>query len=512
MAKRIRFRYKICFQTKNKVWIYKNSRLRNFYKIRNRIVLKQGKLTKKFLVTKNMKWTVARRHMVPYFRMQNKYEFEYKNMLFNKQQLKNFYGGLKEYQIRNIFKKTWNVELFYRRNIFIAALEQRLNMVLYRMKLLPTIYACTQLIRHQGIYVNNVLITLPSFRVNLGEIVSIPEVQWGMFYDFLIERIKNRFFGQCILIWRKERSLTKIQFTRLKNRKFFFENMDVMDYFMKTDFHFQKIFSKLKKLYIFYKQQKFKKFYNVKEKNAPIFLKKFLKSISIKKKIKFLQYLIYKIYPLKFLLKKLNVKWYRFRAWGRVTYFSNVKYYINTFCLIYRILKILQVALEKFQKISKLEMKIFFLYKQFIKKNKNILLKDHEIILSELLQELFEYKLYLNNVLDSKLLKNFLKDDLSIKKSFLKYYKKAWRFSLKSFLILNYRLKFLIRQLRLRKKKKKIYRNWCPHVHWYIPRYLEVDFRTLRGLFVYYPESSEISYGFLCSFNKLISFYKERSL
>jgi hypothetical protein len=70
-------------------------------------------------------------------------------------------------------------------------------------------------------------------------------------------------------------------------------------------------------------------------------------------------------------------------------------------------------------------MKIFFLYKQFIKKNKNILLKDHEIILSELLQELFEYKLYLNNVLDSKLLKNFLKDDLSIKKSFLKYYKKA---------------------------------------------------------------------------------------
>jgi hypothetical protein len=44
--------------------------------------------------------------MVPYFRMQNKYEFEYKNMLFNKQQLKNFYGGLKEYQIRNIFKKT----------------------------------------------------------------------------------------------------------------------------------------------------------------------------------------------------------------------------------------------------------------------------------------------------------------------------------------------------------------------------------------------------------------------
>jgi len=44
--------------------------------------------------------------MVPYFRKKNKFKFQFKNLLFNKQQLKNFYGGLKEYQLRNIFKKT----------------------------------------------------------------------------------------------------------------------------------------------------------------------------------------------------------------------------------------------------------------------------------------------------------------------------------------------------------------------------------------------------------------------
>ena len=48
-------RYRICFQTKNKVWLYKNSRLRNFYKLRSRIVLKTGRFQKKFLILKNMK-------------------------------------------------------------------------------------------------------------------------------------------------------------------------------------------------------------------------------------------------------------------------------------------------------------------------------------------------------------------------------------------------------------------------------------------------------------------------
>jgi hypothetical protein len=73
MAKSIKSRYKICFQTQNKVWIYKNSRLRNFYKIRSKIVLLQGKTVKNFLITNNMKWTVIRRKMVPYIRTKNRF-------------------------------------------------------------------------------------------------------------------------------------------------------------------------------------------------------------------------------------------------------------------------------------------------------------------------------------------------------------------------------------------------------------------------------------------------------
>jgi hypothetical protein len=71
---------------------------------------------------------------------------------------------------------------------------------------------------------------------------------------------------------------------------------------------------------------------------------------------------------------------------------------------------------------------------------------------------------------------------------------------------------FLLRKLKYRKKKKKIFKNWCRKPHWYTPKYLEIDYNTLRASFVYYPEISEVHFGFLCSFNKIISFYKERAL
>jgi ribosomal protein S4 len=41
------------------------------------------------------------------------------------------------------------------------------------MRLVPTIFICNQLIRHHGVFVNNEKISLPSFRIKLGDIVTI---------------------------------------------------------------------------------------------------------------------------------------------------------------------------------------------------------------------------------------------------------------------------------------------------------------------------------------------------
>lgn len=472
-------RYRICFQTKNKVWIYKNSRLRNFYKIRHKIVLKSGKYAKSFLITKNMKWTVTRRQMVPYFRTKNRFAFFYKNLFFTKQQLKNFYGGLKEYQIRNIFKNTWNKEQLYRTNIFIGSLEQRLSILLFRMRVLPTVYTCNQLITHHGIFVNNQKITLANFRVKIGDIVSISQTQWFMFYKHIFERLYNRAFGGGLLLWRKEYILKKLQFYRIKKKFVYIVNLRL---FKKFEIQKKRYFNLKKYLFFFYK----------KLKNSDQLKQKSLKLTSLKLLNIFLQTRIFGK------LKRVKKRLHFLRKWAKKEYFKTVNIILFT---IYDI-------------------------KQTITK---FLLIFYKILISWLLQDIFEIcntKNEFKGKVYSEIVKIFLKiillkkelikkkeifSDLKIKKIFQRTLRKTLLFKPKTLRYKKFFL-FLLRKLKFRKKKKKVFKNFCRKPHWYTPQYLEIDYNTLRASFLYYPDSSEVYYGFLCSFNKIISFYKERAL
>ena len=61
-------RYKITWQSKSKVWPYKNSRLRRFFNIRGRKLVRRGLFKRVVLVFNNMKWTIARRFIRPYMK------------------------------------------------------------------------------------------------------------------------------------------------------------------------------------------------------------------------------------------------------------------------------------------------------------------------------------------------------------------------------------------------------------------------------------------------------------
>lgn len=476
-------RYRICFQTKNKVWIYKNSRLRNFYKLRGKIILKTGFRAKRFLITRNMKWTVARRQMVPYFRTKNRFSFFYKNLFFTKQQLKAFYGGLKEYQLRNLFKKTWHSEQNFRRNVFLSALEQRLSVVLYRMRVLPTIFACNQLIKHHGVFVNNHTVTLINYRVKLGDIVSVPQAQWFMFYKFLYERLNNRFFANGLLLWRKEFILKKLQYFRIRKKIVYISNLRLL-----------KKFNIEKNRFIIFQKLLFK-FYKISLKNP-------VKNLQDIQFIKILNIMLYhKIYPI---ILKINGSLFQLRRWNFKEYFPTVNFILyNIFNLQYllREFKFLMYShiTEKFWKIFDL-----------IQKDENLDLSTFPVNdcktktdVSEKIVDLMHSKyfwLIRSQELYKLKFKHFLgysyKRSLILKMQFR--YKKYF--------------KFLLRKLKYRKNKKKLFKNWCRTPHWYIPKYLEVDYNTLRAAFIYYPDFNEVHYGFLCSFKKIISFYKERAL
>ncbi len=91
-----------------------------------------------------------------------------------KQKLKGYYGNITEKQFRRTYE-----EAVRRRGdtieLLIGLLEQRLDMVVYRMKFVPTVFAARQFINHGHVRVNDQRVTIPSYRVRPGDVVDIRE-------------------------------------------------------------------------------------------------------------------------------------------------------------------------------------------------------------------------------------------------------------------------------------------------------------------------------------------------
>ena len=57
----------------------------------------------------------------------------------------------------------------------IALLERRLDAMVYRAKLVPTVFAARQFISHGHIKVNGRRVTIPSYRVKLGDVIEVKD-------------------------------------------------------------------------------------------------------------------------------------------------------------------------------------------------------------------------------------------------------------------------------------------------------------------------------------------------
>ena len=57
----------------------------------------------------------------------------------------------------------------------IGLLERRLDAVVYRMKLVPTVFASRQFINHGHIRVNGRRVNIPSFMVKDGDVIEVKE-------------------------------------------------------------------------------------------------------------------------------------------------------------------------------------------------------------------------------------------------------------------------------------------------------------------------------------------------
>ncbi|MCD8106598.1 MAG: 30S ribosomal protein S4 [Oscillospiraceae bacterium] len=102
-----------------------------------------------------------------------KKESEYAKQLKEKQKLKFIYGVL-EKQFRHIYERAEKMEGQAGANL-LTLLEERLDNVVFRMGLATTRREARQLVSHGHFNVNGSRVDIPSYRVKVGDVVSLRE-------------------------------------------------------------------------------------------------------------------------------------------------------------------------------------------------------------------------------------------------------------------------------------------------------------------------------------------------
>ena len=96
---------------------------------------------------------------------------EYAKQLREKQKIKRLYG-ISEKQFRNTFEKVATQQGVTGHNL-LAALESRLDNIVYRMGFAPSRKAARQLVRHRHVEVNGKAVDVPSYLVQPGQEVRV---------------------------------------------------------------------------------------------------------------------------------------------------------------------------------------------------------------------------------------------------------------------------------------------------------------------------------------------------
>lgn len=522
-------RYKIPFLAKSKVWPYKNSRLRRFFNIRGRKLIRGGLFKRYFMVFNNMKWSIARRYIRPYMHRRRAIRRRYRDNFYVKQQLKIFYGKQKELRFSKFFKMHLNN--LTRRNLsFSASLERRADIVLFRLRFLPTIYACQQYIHHYGLLINDRKEKSPYATLTPGDTISFEEPIWSLFFNYVWERIHWRNYGLYLWKARQYKILKKKIWYLKKDKRFKVQNVLL-----------------LKKLFKFVTLTKTS--INQIQNFGVLFEKKVLTTnMQYLHKKNFFMAEYYKIlnrfkYNIKNFLNKFtdsfSNKW-RFKKWKWDQYYS---YFYQSLSLIILFLKtfkqtqmellFLEYSYYKWvnevdfaSKIQNKKTEYRILEKKYLEEGNALtkkMLKAQSKTIHFELDQLFKQKNKYNTALTSF-------EELSAKEYHLWLEKLTFfmhlilrrrikMFSLKPRYGLNKKTnKIVLKKSKIKlyltnQRKKNIKQIMIPRlkpVHWYIPNYIYFDYTTLAGVYLYNPQPSEIQYSFKCSLNNVSSFYRSR--
>jgi small subunit ribosomal protein S4 len=99
---------------------------------------------------------------------------DYGVQLRAKQKLRGYYGNISERQFRGIYQEAIRMKGDSGAHM-IGLLERRLDAVIYRAKLVPTVFAARQFVNHGHVKVNGRRVTIASYRVKVGDLVEVKD-------------------------------------------------------------------------------------------------------------------------------------------------------------------------------------------------------------------------------------------------------------------------------------------------------------------------------------------------
>ena len=99
---------------------------------------------------------------------------DFGNQLKAKQRLKGYYANMTEKQFLRVYQEASRKRGDTAENM-IGQLERRLDMIVFRMNFVPTIFAARQLINHGHIAVNGRRVDIPSYSCREGDTIEVRE-------------------------------------------------------------------------------------------------------------------------------------------------------------------------------------------------------------------------------------------------------------------------------------------------------------------------------------------------
>lgn len=99
---------------------------------------------------------------------------DYGTQLHAKQKLKSYYGNITEKQFVKLYDEARRLKGDNSENL-IGLLESRLDAVIYRMCVVPTVFAARQFVNHGHVKVNGKRVNIASYQVSAGDVIEVKE-------------------------------------------------------------------------------------------------------------------------------------------------------------------------------------------------------------------------------------------------------------------------------------------------------------------------------------------------